>query len=335
MSLSGKIINYKGEKVISLSTPRYNALIAPTIGSNVIRLYDTINDIEVLRYDPDLTIEELKESSCVYGLPTLYLPNRLDKGILKTSDATYQLPVNEVDLNNHIHGFLHNREYSIVSVEETDTSVIAKTEYLFDETDEAFSYLPISFKAEFTFTLSEEGLFYEFTMTNLSKVQMPYGICNHTAMKGPFSKTAKPEDMRLYIPIGDKVLLNHRCLPTGDIKLHDDYDKQYLSGSMVPVKWSIDNDMYYGEMGDLDGRPFYGSITTDLASGKRVCYEVDTTFKFWIIWNEWGTKDYFCPEPMSWIIDAPNMNLPASESGYLELAPGQSKKVKEHLFTLA
>lgn len=334
MKIKANLKDFKGEKIIELCAGGYEAIIAPFLGSNVLRLYDTVNNIDVLRYDPDLTIEELKSSSCVYGMPTLYLPNRLDGGVLKTSDATYHLPVNEEDLGNHLHGFLYNRPYSVVSIEEDTDKVVAKTAYTFDEKDEAYSYLPISFRSELTFTLSDKGLEYEFTMTNLSKVQMPYGVCNHTAMHAPFSKDYKPEDMRLYIPIGEKVELDNRCLPTGEILPQEEHDKMYLSGSMVPVNHPIDNDMYYAEEGDINGVPFYGSITTDIATGKQVCYEVDKAFKFWIVWNEWGKKDYFCPEPMSWIINAPNMNIPASESGYVELAPGESKTIREHIYTL-
>jgi aldose 1-epimerase len=84
----------------------------------------------------------------------------------------------------------------------------------------------------------------------------------------------------------------------------------------------------------VDGKPFYGVVMTDLETGNRVCYEVDETFKFFIMWNDRGTKDYFCPEPMSWMINAPNLNLPAEETGYIELAPGESKTVTERIYTL-
>ena len=91
--------------------------------------------------------------------------------------------------------------------------------------------------------------------------------------------------------------------------------------------------MYVMKTGELDGKPFYGAIMTDKATGKRICYEVDETFKLFIVWNDRGTKDYYCPEPMSWMIDAPNLDLPADVTGYIELAPNESKTVSEHIFT--
>ena len=291
-------------------------------------------DKKLLFSEKIFTIEDIKQAPEVYGLPSLYLPNRLNGGRLKTSDAVYQLPVNETQLGNFIHGFLHKRPYTVVDIQTAGEKAIAKTEYLYDENDEFFQYLPIKFKAEFTFQLSEQGLEYAFTMTNLSSVQMPYGVCTHTTMMAPFTSDGKGEDMRLYVPIGEKWQLNDRCLPTGVFMPLDNHDKQYLTGSMVPVKQIINNDVYYAEMGEMDEKPFYGIVASDIASGKQIRYEVSRDYRFWIIWNDWGEKGYFCPEPMSWMIDAPNLPLSPEDTGYEELAPGASKTVTQHFYTV-
>ena len=52
-----------------------------------------------------------------------------------------------------------------------------------------------------------------------------------------------------------------------------------------------------------------------------------------MIWNDHGDKGYFCPEPMTWIIDAPNQHIPVDESGYRELAPGESHTLTETIYT--
>lgn len=333
MSYSANIIDYKGKDVIELVSGKYKVIIAPFLGSNVLRMQDTESDIEIFRYDESLSIEQLQASAEVYGLPTLYLPNRLAKGILKVSDATYNFPIND-PLGNHIHGFLHKREHSIVNAVVEGNKAVAKTEFIYDDKDECFSYYPVSFKAEFTFTLSDEGLDYAFTMTNTSDKQLPYGVCNHTTMKGPFTPDGDGLDMRLYVPIGEKWELSKSCIPTGEFLPMTNHDRQYITGSQVPVLHDIDNDVYFAEEGTLDGKPFYGAVATDVKSGKRICYEVCRDFKFWIIWNDHGDKGYFCPEPCTWIIDAPNQPLPADESGYVELAPGEAKTVTERIYTV-
>lgn len=327
------IKKYKGKDVIELISGKYRAIIAPFLGSNVMRMQDTEADIEVFRFDETLSPEELQASAEVYGLPTLYLPNRLSNGVLKVSDATYSFPIND-PLGNHIHGFLHKREHSIVSADVVDGKAVAKTEYVYDENDEFFSTYPVSFKAQFTFTLSEDGLDYAFTMTNTSSKQLPYGVCNHTTINGPFVKGAEGLDTRLYVPIGEKWELSSNCIPTLEFLPMTNHERQYLTGSQVPVLHDIDNDVFFAEMGSLDDHPFYGIVASDNASGKRICYEVCEDFKFWIIWNDKGDKGYFCPEPSTWIIDAPNLPISPSESGYVELAPGESKTVTEKIYTM-
>ena len=84
---------------------------------------------------------------------------------------------------------------------------------------------------------------------------------------------------------------------------------------------------------DLKDRTAY--VCIDIAHGTmNRLYEVCKDFKFWIIWNDHGMKKYFCPEPSTWIIDAPNQPIPADESGYLELAPGESKTLTEKIYTM-
>lgn len=60
-------------------------MIAPFNGSNVMKLENTALNIDILRNDLSLSPEELKAAAEVYGMPTLYLPNRLSHGNLKTS----------------------------------------------------------------------------------------------------------------------------------------------------------------------------------------------------------------------------------------------------------
>lgn len=332
MALSAEIIKYKDQDVISLTAGKYTATIAPFIGSNIMRMQNTGDGIEFFRFDPDLTIEQLKARPEVYGLPTLYLPNRLSGGVLKCSDYTYNFPLND-PLGNHIHGFLHKRVHEIVAAEVVGDKAVARTAYTYDEKDEFWETFPVSFRAEYTFTLTEEGMFYEFSMTNLSDRQLPFGICNHTTINGPFIEGSDPLDMRLYVPIGEKWQLSPQCIPTLDYLELDNHDKQYLTGSMIPIKHKIDNDVYFAAEGVYDGEPYYGIIATDLGTGKEIRYEVSRDFKYWVIWNDSGDKGYFCPEPMTWIIDAPNLPLDASETGYKELSPGESKSVSEHIYS--
>ena len=323
-----------GTPCIQLTAGGYEAYIAYEIGSNVIRLRDVRNNIDVFRFSPDNTPETLRASAEVWGLPTLYLPNRFADGVLKTSDAVYHLPVNEPEpWNNHIHGFLHKRDHSVVSHYADENCAVVKTEYIYDENDPFFQYLPVKFRAELTFTLSAYGLEHKIALFNLSEKMMPISVATHTTIQAPFLDGAKAEDMRLMVPIGKRCELNERCLPTERLLEPKLSDLEYKNGTKVPVLQNIDNDMYQAENGVLDGQRFYGAVVEDAASGKKICYQISGEYRFWIIWNDKGFNGYFCPEPMTAMIDAPNLSLPADVTGYVEIRPYASFEAYQRFFT--
>ncbi len=333
MKCSCKEIQMNGAPVIEMKAGGYLAIIAPTVGSNVARLRDCKNKIEILRFHKENPIKKLTASPEVYGLPTLYFGNRLNYGIMRASDATYHWPNNEGRMQNHIHGFLHKRNHTVIETLVDGDKAIAKTQYIYDEKDLFFEYYPVKFQADYVFTLDENGLHYDFTLTNLSDKQMPYSVCHHTAFTAPFTKNGIGKDIRIKIPAVSRCMINWRCLPTGEFRKLSAYDQQYVEGTKMVDKVVLDNDIYNVEMGELDGKPFYGAIMTDQASGKRVCYEVDETYKFFIAWNDRGRKSYYCIEPMTAMIDAPNLDMPQDVTGYIELAPSESKTVSQHIYT--
>lgn len=334
MKNSTQLINWNGTVCVKMNAGSYEALIAYEIGANVIRLRDNDKGMEFFRWNADNTADDIRQSAEVWGLPTLYLPNRFADGKLKTSDALYQLPVNEkAPYNNHIHGFLHKRPFELVWHDADSNCAWVKVRYVYDENDEFFQYLPVKFVAEYTFTLSENGLEQDISFTNLSDKVMPMSLASHTTINSPFVDGAKEGDIRLTVPVGKKCELNDRCLPTENLKSLTMWDLEYKNGTKCPVLQVVDNDMYFGEYADLDGEKFHGVIAEDTASGKKLCYEVSEEYKFWIIWNDRGFNHYFCPEPMTAMIDAPNLSLAPEVSGYVEVKPNETYTAHQRFFS--
>lgn len=334
MSNSVQIVDFNGTPCVQLKAGGYTAMVANEIGSNVIRLHNDAEGIEFFRFDPANPADTIKQSAEVWGLPTLYLPNRFADGVLKTSDAVYQLPVNEkAPYNNHIHGFIHKRVHEVVEKGADEKSAWVKTRYIYDEKDEFFESLPVKFTAEYTFILSENGLEQKIAFTNNDTKVLPMSLASHTTINAPFVDGGREEDIRLRVPVGKKCELNSRCLPTEKLLDLTDCDLEYKNGTKKPVLQVVDNDMYFGETLDLDGQPFHGVVAEDVASGKRLCYEVSEEYGFWIIWNDRGFNHYFCPEPMTAMIDAPNLDTPAEISGYREVAPGETFTAHQHFFS--
>ena len=288
---SAEKVIFKGIEAVELKFGGYRAVVVPSLGTNVMRFRDEEKGMEIFRYSDELSIAEFMQSPEIWGLPTLYLPNRHDHGVLRTSDAVYYLPVNETKFKNHLHGFLHKRPHKIKEMSADKDHAFVRTAYTYDENDFFFNCFPVKFTAEITIELSKDGLKHTLTLKNKSKVMMPISIATHTTIKAPFVDGAKQEDITLQVPAVKKIQFNKkRWLPNGRQSALNAYDKEYADGVKCPVLRDICNDMYTAGTVKLDGKDFYGCVMTDKASGKKICYEVDDKYKFWIVWNDGAGK---------------------------------------------
>ncbi|MNI90573.1 Aldose 1-epimerase [compost metagenome] len=62
---------------------------------------------------------------------------------------------------------------------------------------------------------------------------------------------------------------------------------------------------------------------TDSKAGVTLVYDVGTSYKQWMIWNNGATEGFFCPEPQINLVNAPKVDLPADEIGLFGLEPGE------------
>lgn len=325
-------ITCKGMDCVEFAAGGYRAIVALDIGSNVLRLRNEERNVEFFRWSDEVSGEEIKQATEIWGLPSLYLPNRHDKGVLRTSDSVYNFPINEVDLQNLLHGFVHRRAHKLESMSAEGGTAVVKTSYLYDEKDEMYSCFPVKFLYELTFTLSSEGLKHEVKLTNLCDKALPVSFATHTTINAPFVDGARQENIRLTVPGVKKCELDARCLPTEKYSELTAHDLEYFNGEKCPVLVDISNDMYTAGEASLDGKPFYGFIAKDIESGLQLCNEVSSEYKFWIVWNDRGFKGYFCPEPMTAMINAANLSLPREESGYSELMQNESFTATQKFF---
>ncbi len=331
---SAKYIDYKGIQAVELEFDGYYAIVAHTIGSNVLRFRDNSKGMEIFRYSNEVSIGEIMNAPEIWGLPTLYFGNRMDNGIVRTSDATYRFPVNEDRFKNHLHGFIQKRAHKVKEMGADANRAFVTTTFTFDETDYFYNCFPIKFTLEITIELSKDGLKHTISMTNKSKKMMPITVCTHTTINAPFVDGGLQENIRLQVPCEEKIVFNKkRWLPTGKTAKLNDWDMEYKNGTKCPVLQDICNDMYRGGTIQLDGEDFRGCVMTDMASGKKICYEVDDKYKFWIVWNHNGFMNYFCPEPMTAQVNAANLDMPRETSGYEELAPKQTYTATQRFFT--
>ncbi len=226
-------------------------------------------------------------------------------------------------MNNHIHGFLHTRPWKVRRTV-TPTSDAAEVLIAFsaDSTTDFFTYFPHEFEVQILYRLSVNGLAQTITIINHSQSPMPMGLGLHTAFRIPFRAGGQSSDYRLTASIGRRWELNDRILPTGRILPLDETEKCYREGGVPPVGHSI-SAHYTVEPLHIDGREFHGAAIEDRAKRLRLLYKVGPGYKHWMLWNHLGDKGFVCAEPQTWVIDAPNVDLPPESTGFRLLSPGE------------
>jgi aldose 1-epimerase len=318
-------IQWKGHEGIRFLAGGYEALIIPEVGANVIELKDNIRNLSLLRTpDDSLEFEAFKERPQVYGLPLLFPPNRIEDGNFKIGNKIYQFPINEPKNNNYIHGFIKNEKWIVTRKEIIDGNK-AQVEAIFNFTKEHdfYKYFPHEFQAKLVYILSDKGLKQITSITNLSGEKMPIGIGFHTAFNVPFHPESKDEDCRLIASIDKRWEQDERNLPTERILDLTEDEKKYLNTGIMPLGYKIESHYMLKPMNIKAGN-FNGAIIEDTSKGLRVVYEMGEKYRHMVVWNDMGDKHYVCIEPQSWVINAPNIKLDDSITGFKTLEPGEN-----------
>ncbi|MDM5224047.1 aldose 1-epimerase [Peribacillus sp. NJ11] len=313
-------ITFLNEKAIKFGNEKVEAILAPSLGSNLLSLKYKRKDIEVLR-TPD-SLEEFKKVPILYGMPILFPPNRIEDGQFTYKETTYKFPINEMEKSNHIHGFLHDKPWQVCKKEVNGNEIVINTE--FSSSD--FAYLKGSFPQDITvkmsLSLSGETLDIKLEITNKGIESFPWGAGYHTVFNFPFGPGSKLEDCRISLPVNKQWELNERSLPTGEI--HETDNTLEIQNGFSLEGRLFDDLFGYDEESSLENE----CILTDHEAGIQVIYHGDQCFKFWVLFNQEG---FVCPEPYTWVTNAPNLDLSEELTGLRELSSGETVQLKTRL----
>lgn len=315
---------WNGEPAVYFAAGGYEALMVVSVGANVIQLKHTERNLSLLR-TPSSLDEFVSRPQC-FGLPLLFPPNRIEDGTYTVNGRTYNLPINAVAQNNHSHGFLRTLPFKITKEEvlNTENAVEVEATYISNaENDAIFKYFPHEFECKLLYRLSNKGLEQKVTFINNSNSPMPLGVGFHTAFNVPFHNDSKREDYRLIVSADKRWALTDRNLPTGKLLPLNEEEENYRNHGMMPFVYPLDNS-YTVEPLTIDNKSFHGAIIVDTSKDIKLYYEVGGDYKHWTIWNSGANVNFLCPEPQTWAINAPNLNLPAEITGLKLLAPKES-----------
>ncbi|AJY75911.1 aldose 1-epimerase [Paenibacillus beijingensis] len=310
--------DYYGEQAIWLCAHRYEAAVLPNIGANLIAFRDAENGYKFLREPKQEEMETFKARPIVHGIPVLFPPNRYEDGKFPWNGQTYRFPVNEPDKSNHLHGFVHNIPWSVEQFGADDEESRVSLKLMVDPLHPIYRYFPHSFTIKLHYSLSEYGLLQRVTVRNNGAERMPCLLAFHTAVNTPFVPGSAPNDHRFKLTVGKRWEMNERMLPTLSLLPLSVSEEKMRDGKQSPFFEPMDNH-YTAE--PQEGRNRMELI--DTRTGVKLIYDVGTGYKQWMIWNDGAKGGYFCPEPQTSLVNAPNVDLPEDEIGLLGLEPGE------------
>jgi aldose 1-epimerase len=315
---------------IILEASDYRAIIVPEAGGNLVSLRYEPLDISMVR-TPD-SKQSMMHPREFYGMPLLFPPNHIAHGSMHAEGKTYSLPQNDRKGMHFLHDMLRLMPWRIIGqMSYPDNSCELVLGLTITPDSEWYTYFPHTFECRMSYRLSQAGLRHSLMITNTHSEPFPVGVGFHTALNVPFVTNASSSDYRLRLSVGERWELDENCIPTGRKLPLTGTDELLCAEGIVPLAEPISTRHYTCKSFEHDGWYFSGAVLTDIVRNITVAYKVDPMYRHWVLWNDGGDKGYVCPEPMSWMIDAPNSLLPAAQTGFAMLAPNEVWRAQNNL----
>ena len=285
----------------------YTAEFRSDLGGNCYRLYHEASEAELLRTPNDE--KELFSEIFLFGNAILFPPNRIKGGEFDFEGRRYEFPINEPATGCHLHGALYKTAFEIV--EKTDTRV------KFSYTAKAGEYIgfPHAFRIERVYTLSENGMAEQVSVTNLSDKNMPFMLAFHTTFNAPFIKGSQTDDCYFKSGVVREHIRDSKYLPT--LEYVGGREREIL---MNKGEYNVDSSAlsaFYECRGSSD-------YIEDRKSGKRIDYTSGEEYGYRMLWRKDGAP-YFVADPQTCDIDCFHLEESADKKGLISVAPGETK----------
>ena len=293
---------------LSLSNGIFQAKIVPGIGGNVISLRHLASGTKLLREPANL--QELAKFPEQFGLPVLFPPNRIDGGKFTFEGRNCLLPVNEIAMNNHLHGLAVGKAWDVVSANKNSVEL----KYVFSQECPEYEGFPFAFTLKRNLILTSYGLTDQMTVINDGQWNMPLGLGYHSTFPAKSAKVRLSVGVDQF-EIGERFLPTGRHLPWSEIDPRNWFNPDGINAGFHTLAAKIILD---------DGTVLHGAqirYETGLLQ-----YLTDEKFGFWYTWNKMGKGDFISLEPVSWMANALNLSVSGEETGVQVLVPG-SKSV--------
>ena len=296
--------NFGTFKKITLSNQNGMSFsVIPDYGANVIDLEISCRGKSFHIIDGVVDDQELIHDKAYKSSVLAPWPNRTKDGKFTFNGKSYSLPINEIPLNNALHGFIYKKPFVVdETILEPDFAKI-KLSHHYRGDDQGF---PFKFKTTLIYSISDkDGFQVEVEIENMDHQQIPMGFGWHPYIKLP----VKADELSLQLPQCEQFEIDDQMIITGKTKEFNSFSSSQKIG----------NAQFDSCFKLTSNETVSTTILKDEKSG------IDLHF-----WQERGKSgfDYlqiYIPEarktialePMTCCVDALN-----NQRGLLELAPG-------------
>lgn len=297
---------------ITLQNCGYIAEILPDRGGNCIRAAYPQLKIEALRIAE--TENDFEDGPFFRGTPFLFPPNRIEGGHFTFEGRDYNLPTNEVKLNNFLHGEMHKTPFEVTK--QTESEVIL--EYKATK-DAPYLTFPHEFTATLHYFIDKNGIHQKTTIRNDSDLNMPCAVGFHTTFNVRFMEGQILGDTLVKLSCGREIERTPEYLPTG----------KYIENT--PIQNNLNGD---GFVLSNDGVSHLFEMTeprqmvlTDKKSGHSVTYTASAEYLYWMFYQLPGSE-FICAEPQTWVSNCPCAPFNREETGFRYLEPNSEMTVE-------
>ncbi|GAB6926571.1 aldose 1-epimerase [Paenibacillus sp. JCM 10914] len=309
---------YHNERAVYLRAGDYEAVMLPDIGGNLISFRDLQKGYRFLHEPTQEEMPAFRARPMIHGIPVLFPPNRYENGNFRWNGKTHHLPVNEEATGHHLHGFLYNIPWEVDEYGHSKQEAYVTVSVRVDEQHPVYQHFPFQFHIQLRYGLSDRGLSQRVTIINTGQETMPCLLAFHTSMNAPFVEGSDARDYRMKLTIGKRWELGGTMLPTGTHQELSANEEAMQGDGVYPFFERMDN--HYTAVAQ-NGRN--RMELTDEAAELTLVYDVGTSYKQWMIWNNEAREGFFCPEPQTNLVNSPNMDMPAEEVGCFSLQPNE------------
>ena len=295
-----KLINCASDETISI-IPEYGGNVAEIVlnnkGNNYSILDGASDDSDFIKY----------MKNTYRGAKLIPFPNRIQNGKYSFEETEYQFPINEMDKNHRIHGFLYDKKLDIIEKTLQEEQASLRLGYNYKGDVEGYPFL---FNLQVTYSLSKEDGFKCTTeINNVDNREIPIGDGWHPY----FTTGCKIDDLFLELPTGNMIELDTNMIPTGEMVSFDSFSTPSKIGNM-----KFDTTIYLGNRVEKVSTYIYDT-------------EADVKIN---IWQDTGKKSYkylqiYIPPHRRSIAVEPitcNVNAFNNNDGLIILKPGESFK---------